>query len=131
MEKAIKNFNLSCCSPLNTKMQPPESALAAVQQFGLFQFAARGKVSVIQCSTFAKLFTRASSKARLLKNTRNYLSKKKNIFSEQRAQSATSLGRLKSQNGFPLSWSIYELRFNLCVQSRGVGYHRQLSAIIK
>lgn len=55
----------------------------------------------------------------------------KTSLTEPRQQSATSVGRLESRNTFPLSWSIFELWFNVRSRSQEVGYHRQLAAIIK
>lgn len=76
--------------PAEYKDAAARICISAVQQFGLFQFAARAKASVIQCLTLPSCLP-GSSKPLLLKNTRNYLSKKTSL-AEPQQQSATSVG---------------------------------------
>lgn len=90
--------------PAEYKDAATRICISAVQKFGLFQFAAHSKVSVIQCLTLPSCLP-GSSKAVCSRTLAIIF--QKNIFSEQRHNPPLHLEGLKVRMGSRMS--IYEL----------------------
>lgn len=84
--------------PAEYKDAAARICISAVQQFGLFQFAAHAKASVIQCLTLPSCLP-GSSKPFCWRTLAIIF--QKTSLREQRQQSATSIGRHESRNSFP------------------------------
>lgn len=92
--------------PAEYKDAAARICISAAWQFGLFQFAARGKVSAIQCLTLPSCLP-GSSKPVCSRTLAIIFQKKKKREREiSSASDGTSLGRLESRSGFPLSWGV-------------------------